>query len=102
MLDLRPGEGALWDNRFRIELGTGAGMAVTVRALGDAGLQDLRQREALPPVPRIAARTLPACWRGETLLGLPDFGQALTFDAAPSLRHEGGLDCRATFLRGAI
>ena len=102
VLDLRPGEGVLWDNRFRIELGMGAGMAVTVRALGDAGLQDLRQREALPPVPRIAARTLPACWRGEMLLGLPDFGQALTFEAAPSLRHEGGLDCRATFLRGAI
>jgi tRNA(Ile)-lysidine synthase len=103
VLDLRPGERTLWDNRFRIELGAGAGTGITVRALGEAGLLVLKAREALPPsVPRGAARTLPSCWRGETLLGLPDFGVAPLLGVTPSLRHERGLDCRATFLRGAI
>jgi tRNA(Ile)-lysidine synthase len=98
VLELQPGERTLWDNRFRIELGADAGGAITVRALGEVGLLALKEREALPPsVPRIAARTLPACWRGEMLLGLPDFGVTPS-EAAPCLRHEGRLDCRATFL----
>ena len=97
VLMLQPGEGALWDNRFTIELGGAAPSAITVRALGESGWHRLRALEVLPPsLPRLAARTLPACWRGETLLGLPILGEM------PSLRHEGGLDCRATFLRGAI
>lgn len=101
-LELHPGERALWDNRFRIELGEGAGVPITVRALGDAGLRALKAREDMPPaVPRLAARTLPACWRGDTLIGLPDFGQH-TLGIAPSSRHEEGLDCRATFLKGAL
>jgi len=92
-LKLRPGQRALWDNRFAIEREPGAGPAITVRALGEAGLRALKDREALPAsLPPLAARALPACWRGKTLLGLPDFG------LRPSLRHERSLDCRARFL----
>jgi tRNA(Ile)-lysidine synthase len=98
VLDLKPGEGALWDNRFAIALSASAGASITVRALGEAGLRVLKEREALPPsVPRLAARALPACWRGQKLICLPDFGRT---GATPCLRHEGGLDCRATFLSG--
>lgn len=100
--DLRPGERMLWDNRFRIELGAGSGAPITVRALGDEGLQALKERQALPPlVPRLAARTLPACWRDGALLCLPDFDQERA-GPTPSSRHEGGLDCQATFLWGAL
>lgn len=101
-LKLHPGERTVWDNRFRIELGTGAPAPITVRALGEAGLKVLKEREALlPSVPRLAARTLPACWRGDRLLCLPDFDQNAPH-AAPSSRHEVGLDCRASFLWGAL
>ena len=100
VLTLRPGERALWDNRFRIELGAGSSAPITVRALGEEGLQALKDRAGLPvSMPRIAARTLPACWRGKTLICLPDFDQR-ALAPAPSSRHEDSLDCRATFLSG--
>jgi tRNA(Ile)-lysidine synthase len=96
VLELEPGGWTLWDNRFKVELGRHAPAPVTLRALGDAGLKALRERSYLPQaLPPLAARTLPACWRGEALLGLPML-------AGPSWRHNEGLDCRATFLRGTI
>jgi tRNA(Ile)-lysidine synthase len=91
---LRPGERTLWDNRFRIELGVKENAPIVVRALGEEGLRLLSEREALPAsLPRLAGRTLPGCWRGEVLLGLPRLGQATRGE--PS-----GLDCRATFIGG--
>ena len=44
VLNLQPGERALWDNRFRIELGRGERTPIIVRALGEAGLRELRKR----------------------------------------------------------
>jgi tRNA(Ile)-lysidine synthase len=91
---LRPGERTLWDNRFRIELAAHEPEPIVVRALGEPGLRALRERAALPSsLPRLAGRTLPACWRGEVLLGLPMLG--LAGGGEPS-----GLDCRAVFLGG--
>jgi hypothetical protein len=101
-IELGPGERMLWDNRFRIELGAEESAPITVRALGEEGLKVLKEREALPPsLPRPAARALPGCWRGGRLLCLPDFDQKPR-QSAPSSRHEVGLDCRATFLWGAL
>jgi tRNA(Ile)-lysidine synthase len=89
---LRPGEKALWDNRFRIELGAAESEPILVKALGEQGLRALREREALPPsLPRPAGRALPACWRGKVLLGLPRLGSRET-------ERQTGLDCRATFV----
>jgi tRNA(Ile)-lysidine synthase len=89
VLSLKPGERALWDNRFRIELGRGEPMPIMVRALGEAGLKELRERSTIAAaLPRFAGRTLPACWRNDELIGVPAFG------AASSL----GVDCRATFV----
>ena len=90
---LHPGERTLWDNRFSIELGAEARTPVLVKALGEAGLRALGERSCLPPaLPRLAGRTLPGCWRGEVLLGLPSLGHA----GSPP-----GFDCRATFVGGA-
>jgi tRNA(Ile)-lysidine synthase len=87
---LRPGEQALWDNRFHIELGRRAPGPVQVRALGESGWRVLRARHAMPEsVPALAGRTLPACWRGEVLLGLPQLGAA---------ERPAELDCRAMFI----
>lgn len=72
---LAPGERALWDNRFRVELGDGEERPVTVRALGEAGWRDLRRSSPwLSQLPRFAAATLPACWQGEELLVPPHLG----------------------------
>lgn len=108
-LTLQPGERTLWDNRFTVELGPAALTAITVRALGEEGLLRLKELEVLPPsLPRLAARTLPACWQGERLLGLPElgepqsFGEAQSMADAPRSRHERSLDCRATFLREVV
>jgi tRNA(Ile)-lysidine synthase len=90
--ELRPGERTLWDNRFQIELGANERAPIVVKALGENGLRELRERQALPSaLPRLAGRTLPACWRGELLLGLPILGRTDT--GRPS-----GVDCRAIFV----
>jgi tRNA(Ile)-lysidine synthase len=89
---LRPGERALWDNRFTVELGADEPDSVIVKALGDAGFQALRERsEAISALPRLAGRTLPSCWRDETLLGLPQLG--LPGASAPFVPF-----CRARFV----
>lgn len=107
VLTLRPGERTLWDNRFTIELRASAPAPITVRALGDEGLRRLKDLEMSPPswpqsLPRLAARTLPACWRGERLLGLPDLSTAHSSGETPCSRHEQRLECRASFLRGSF
>jgi hypothetical protein len=89
---LRPGERALWDNRFAIELGADEPESLTVKALGDEGFQALRERsDAVSALPRLAGRTLPACWRGEVLLGLPQLG-------LPGSRVAFVSFCRARFV----
>jgi tRNA(Ile)-lysidine synthase len=92
---LLPGERTLWDNRFRIELGARAPEPIIVKALGESGLRELRgQSKLLPAMPRLAARSLPSCWREEALLGVPVFGAR--HDVAPL----AGLECRASFVNG--
>ncbi len=76
ILQLAPGEGALWDNRFTVALGSGMAEPLTVRALGDAGLKEARSTAPwLFALPRFAGRTLPACWRGEELVAVAELGQ---------------------------
>jgi tRNA(Ile)-lysidine synthase len=92
---LSPGERLLWDNRFRIELGATESKPVMVKALGESGWRSLRERSALASsLPRLAGRTLPSCWRGDQLLGLPLLGDAGAGEAVT-------IDCRARFVRMA-
>jgi len=71
-LRLRPGERALWDNRFRVELGAGEARPVTVEALGEAGWRGLRPSLPwLAALPRFAAATLPALRRGREIIVPP-------------------------------
>jgi tRNA(Ile)-lysidine synthase len=73
VLPLFPGERALWDNRFAIALGGQEREPVTVRALGDAGWRQARESSALlAALPRFAGATLPACWRGDALIFVPE------------------------------
>ncbi len=90
--ELLPGMRVLWDNRFRIELAADAPESIMVRALGDSGWRELKDSSALAAsLPRLAGRTLPACWRGEILLGVPRLGPSVQ-QAAPALA------CHATFV----
>jgi hypothetical protein len=90
---LQPGERTLWDNRFKIELSGEEKEHVTVRALGEEGLRDMRDRVALlASLPRVAGRTLPSCWRGDSLISMPFLG------GLSGSSNEAGLDCRATFV----
>jgi len=71
---LAPGERALWDNRFRVELEASARAPVTVGALGEARWRDLRASAPwLDALPRFAGATLPACLAGESIV-LPRLG----------------------------
>lgn len=100
--ELQPGERMLWDSRFRVELGTGEAEPVTVQALGEEGISTFTQDEGCTlAVPRLAACALPVCRRGNGRLVLPDLGHGGDLFDPPLSRHEGSLDCRATFLWGA-
>jgi hypothetical protein len=76
VLSLAPGERALWDNRFRVELSRKASGPVTVKALGDDGFRDARSNfDWLASLYPIAGRTLPSCWCDEVLLFVPELGR---------------------------
>jgi len=93
---LLPGQRLLWDNRFRIELGAHETKPIMVRALGESGWRALRDSSSLASsLPRLAGRTLPACWRGDELLGLPLFGWA-------EVGQRLNLDCRAHLVRAEM
>jgi tRNA(Ile)-lysidine synthase len=93
VVGLRPGERTLWDNRFKIELSGEETEPVTVRALGEQGLREMRDRDALlASIPRVAGRALPFCWRGDNLISMPLLG------GLSASSHEARLDCRATFV----
>ena len=85
-LRLAPGERALWDNRFAVELPSSASAPVTVAALGEARWRDLRGSAAwLDELPRFAGATLPACIDGDQIL-VPTLGQGA--DAAGGGRSQ--------------
>jgi tRNA(Ile)-lysidine synthase len=95
-LRLAPGERALWDNRFRVELQKSALAPVTIGALGDARWRDLRASAAwLTELPRFAAATLPACFKGDSIL-LPHLGFGSPAD------EEATLSFNARFVNGAL
>jgi tRNA(Ile)-lysidine synthase len=68
-LRLVPGERALWDRRFTVELAKNARTPIAVAALGEAHWRELRGRSSwLESLPRFAAATLPACFAGEEIV----------------------------------
>ena len=80
---LDPAAEVMWDGRFAVRLrrqvrtGTRTEARLTVRRLGRAGWQEVLARQpdlraaSLPPPVR---PTLPALWRGRTLIGVPHAG----------------------------
>ena len=90
LLILMPGDRAVWDGRFTIALATDATGPMLVRSLTAAEWSDLRRRLGRsPPLPAVAARTLPSFWRGADLIAVPWFG-AVSDALHPDSRH-----CRA-------
>jgi tRNA(Ile)-lysidine synthase len=91
-LQLAPGERALWDNRFAVELQRSASAPVTVAALGEARWRDLRGLAPwLDQLPRFAGATLPACFDGDQIL-VPTLGQGA------GAAGRGGVEFSARFV----
>ena len=65
VLELLPGERALWDNRFRDRASARSDRAVVVQGARRGGLARARDSARPGSLPRLAGRTLPACWRGD-------------------------------------
>jgi tRNA(Ile)-lysidine synthase len=71
-LRLSPGSDAVWDRRFRVWVACDMGRAVEVRPLGAEGYAVLRrQLDDRGSPPAKAAATLPAFWRQDRLIGVP-------------------------------
>jgi tRNA(Ile)-lysidine synthase len=77
-VSLAPGERAIWDRRFVVWLSPRQGQPVAVRALGAkayARLASLIRRDR--GLPARAAATLPAFFRGEALIAVPQLAWGL-------------------------
>jgi hypothetical protein len=74
-LTLAAGASALWDGRFWVSAAKGlAGGPVTVRALGEANLRDLRRRRLVSESASRGAATAPVFWRGDEIVAAPSLG----------------------------
>lgn len=80
---LDPAAEVIWDGRFAVRLrpqartGTRTEARLTVRRLGRAGWQEMLARQPglrAPSLPPPVRSTLPALWRGRTLIGVPHAG----------------------------
>jgi tRNA(Ile)-lysidine synthase len=71
-LRLEPGERAVWDRRFAVSLSPRQSLPMVVRALGLKGYAELAGLTGRAPgLPARAAATLPAFWRAEELIAVP-------------------------------
>jgi tRNA(Ile)-lysidine synthase len=93
-IGLAPGDIAIWDRRFRVEVGPELGAPVVVRALGGPGFASLRQQCKDRPPPARAAATLPSFWQDGVLLAVPQLAAAPSAPAASAK----GRHCSAEFL----
>jgi len=67
-----PGTTGLWDGRFRVTVAAGFPGPVQVRALGEAGLRDLRRRAPrADAAPARAAAAAPSIWHEGRLIAVP-------------------------------
>lgn len=94
-----PGTRVVWDRRFLVQVATGAGMPVTVKALGPQAYATLRVELAgAISIPARAAVTLPSFWRGERLVALPCLAPGAAWLAGE--KRDGAAMFRAEFLHG--
>jgi tRNA(Ile)-lysidine synthase len=72
-LTLEPGRTALWDGRFLVTIGARfAGGPVRVRALGEAGVREVRRRGlVLEGTAARAAAAAPSMWHDDRLMAAP-------------------------------
>ena len=74
---LSPGEGVLWDRRFRVALPVAAHRPIVVGYLGRAGVAEfnrLAPGSSRRTLPRLLHPILPAVWDEDGIVALPQFG----------------------------
>jgi tRNA(Ile)-lysidine synthase len=72
---LSPGEGVLWDGRFRVTLPAAASGPRTIGYLGAAGVSELNRLASQPKrshLPRLLFPILPAAWDERGIAAVPD------------------------------
>lgn len=79
-INLGPGQAGRWDERFDVSLSEAAASLcteeehLTVRAVGEAGMRQIRATGTARPaanLPATALRVMPGIWRGDDLLAAP-------------------------------
>lgn len=94
-IELKPGECALWDNRYRVTLGEASGKSVQVQALGPRGYGQIRARlgHALT-LPDNAVDGIVSFWSEDNVLAVPPLGYCAS---------EGEMaGCKANFVNSAL
>ena len=77
-LSLDPGQSALWDGRYHVEIAAEAAGPVAVRALGEAGWRELTKRSGEKPgVSTQIGRTCISFWRDGKILAAPHIAGSL-------------------------
>ncbi len=66
--EIKPGQRALWDNRFSVELAKSESAPAVVRALGAVAIEGQGSVPWLQALPRFARIALPVCARGGVLI----------------------------------
>jgi len=87
--EIKPGERALWDNRFSVELAKSESAPAIVRALGPTALEGQSLAPWLQALPRFARIALPVCARGGVLI-LPSLSAARGAASAFRANFVGG------------
>lgn len=92
-MQLEPGERAVWDNRFEVQVAAGYGRGLVVRALGASGVAMLRAADDLPAERGLSEvlEAVPGFWDGARLVAVPSLGGAGVVDVATARFPAGGL-----------
>ena len=91
-LAISPGETALWDRRFEVSLSESEPEAAQIRAFDTTQMHSLdRNFTELRPIPAPALAGIPAFWRHESLIAVPQIGYF-----CPS--GSGAAPCRSRFI----
>jgi tRNA(Ile)-lysidine synthase len=95
-VELRPGQEAVWDDRFLVRVGQ-VPAKVTVRAFDKRARGSMRQIGTARLLPARAAATMPAVWVGDDLAGVGGLPERLFQPFAG-----GGFDVKTHFIHGQI
>ncbi len=95
-LHLSHGETARWDNRFTVSLADSEAAPVLVKAFDPRQMSRIGENSRfLRDIPPLARATIPAFWRQDSLIAVPQIGY---FQSIEREREAGAARCRSKFI----